>query len=212
MNKPADFDTAQGLNESLPKGGYVCRIMNVEETVSQSKGEPMIKVSLDIAEGPYKDYFTKKYRADNRIDKKWSGNAVANQLVYDQNDTNTTNKGFKTFITSVEESNNGFKVEWGNAFCSCLKNKIVGVIFRSEQFLGDNGISLATKVYSFRSAETIRQGKYKIPDDKLLENTRRNYGAPAVQNAGGMPADPVNSVALNPSDFEEIIPESDLPF
>lgn len=197
MNKPADFDTAQGLSESLPKGGYVCKIMGVEETTSKTKGEPMIKISLDIAEGPYKGYFAGKYRADIRADKKWSGNAIVNQLVY--NGDNTTNRGFKAFITSVEESNDGFKVQWGDAFCGSLKNKIVGVIFRSEQFQGDNGVSSATRAYSFRSAETIRQGKYKIPDDKLLENTR----TPAAPNAPWLP---------DLSDFEEIIPGDDLPF
>ena len=43
MNKPNDFDNVQAFGEytPLPAGGYVCRIMGVEETVS-SNGKAMI--------------------------------------------------------------------------------------------------------------------------------------------------------------------------
>lgn len=207
MNKPQDFDTAIGYGEALPAGGYVCRIMSVEETVSQKSGAPMIKVSLDIAEGPYKDYFANQYRANTRSDKKWSGNAVVNQLVYDPNGANTTNKGFKSFITAAEKSNSSFKTQWGDAFCSCFKNKLVGVIFRREQFRPDlqkEDTAFATKAFMFRSADVIRKG-VPVPADKLLDSS-----APQQQYAPPAPYAPQGVIDL--SQFEEIIPDGELPF
>ncbi len=206
MNKPADFDTAVGYGEALPAGGYVCRIMGVEETTSKSKGEPMIKISLDIAEGPYKDFFARAYRTDKRSDKKWSFNAVVNQLVYDPNGANTTNKGFKTFTTAVEESNQGFKPQWGNAFCGCFKNKLVGVLFRREQFSANDGSTpFATKAFAFRSADTIRKG-VPVPADKLLNDIAASQTYTPQQSSASQ------NGAIDLSGFEEIIPDGELPF
>ena len=42
--------------EQLPKGAYVCKILNVEEQTSK-KGHSMVVVSFDIAEGEYKDFY-----------------------------------------------------------------------------------------------------------------------------------------------------------
>lgn len=208
MNKPQDFDTAVGYGETLPAGGYVCRIMCVEETVSKTRNEPMIKISLDIAEGPYKDFFAKAYRADKRPDKKWSFNAVVNQLVYDPNGANTTNKGFKTFITAAEESNPNFKTQWGDAFCGCFKNKLIGVIFRREQFLAsDNSTPFATKAFAFRSADAIRRG-VPIPPDKLLDDNTSGQTATSVPQQYSAS----NQGAIDLSQFEEIIPDGVLPF
>lgn len=206
MNKPQDFDTAPEYGASLPAGGYVCKILNVEETTSKTKGEPMIKISLDICEGSYKDFFANQYRADTRPDKKWSGNAVINQLVYDPVNKNSTNKGFKTFITAVTNSNSGFAVKWGNAFCSCLKGKLVGVLFRREQFISENGDTpFATKAFMFRSVDTIRNG-VPVPEDKLLDNSS--------QQAGYAPQSQPQNPYVNPdlSDFEEVISDDELPF
>lgn len=206
MNKPQDFDTALGYGEALPAGGYVCRIMAVEETVSKAKNEPMIKISLDIAEGPYKDFFAKQYRANTRPDKKWSGNAVVNQLVYDPNGAYTTSKGFKTFITAAEESNPNFKTVWGNGFAACFKNKLIGVLFRREQFLSTDGSTpFATKAFMFRSADVIRKG-VPVPADKLLDASQTS-----TQNYTAAPA-PFPQGAIDLSDFEEIVPDGELPF
>ena len=89
MEMPNDFQTTQGFGDytPLPAGGYICRIMGVEETKSKS-GRDMIKVSLDIAEGEFKNRFAEAWKADTRADKKWG--CIANQLVYDTTDGTST--------------------------------------------------------------------------------------------------------------------------
>lgn len=220
MQKPQDFDAVTPFGDfvPLPAGGYVCRIMGVEETTSKA-GAPMIKISVDIAEGQFKDYFATQYRTNTKVDKKWSYNAIVNQLVYDTNGANTTNRGFKTFITSVCESNQGFNVAWGDGFAACFKNKLIGVLFGREEYLGTDGKShWSTKALNFRSVKTIREGGFEIPADKPLVTVNAAadpFMAPqtpqpvAQQKTGAPGSTPIPDL----QDFEEIlVPESDLPF
>lgn len=229
MQKPADFDNVQAFGEfkPLPAGGYVCRIMAVEETAARASGAPMIKVSLDIAEGQYKDYFANLYKSSTKADKKWSPGAIVNQLVYDTNGNNSTNRGFKTFCTAAEESNRGFMIQWGNNFAGCFKNRLVGVIFRREEYMGTDGKThWSTKANSFRSVQTIREGKFDPIPDKPLDGTQGGYAYgqgnytaynPAPAQAASVPSQTAPATAQvigNLSDFEEIPAGavSDLPF
>lgn len=216
MQKPQDFDNVQAFGDfvPLPAGGYVCRIMGVEETASRA-GVPMIKISLDIAEGQYKDYFANQYRANTRADKKWSYSAIINQLVYDTSGNNSTNRGFKTFVTSVCESNQGFNVAWGDGFSACFKNRLVGVLFGREEYIGtDWKTHWSTKALNFRSVKTIRDGGFKIPADKPLvsvDAVADPFAPPQTpQSAAQQKSAPAGVPDLQ--DFEEIlVPESDLP-
>lgn len=217
MQKPQDFDNVQAFGDfvPLPAGGYVCRIMGVEETASRA-GAPMIKISLDIAEGQYKDYFANQYRANTRADKKWSYSAIINQLVYDTSGNNSTNRGFKTFVTSVCESNQGFNVTWGDGFAACFKNRLVGVLFGREEYIGTDGKShWSTKALNFRSVKTIRDGGFEIPADKPLVSVDA-AADPFAPPQTPQPAAQQKSAPAgvpNLQDFEEIlVPESDLPF
>lgn len=220
MQKPQDFDNVQefGSFTPLPAGGYVCRIMGVEETQSKSN-KPMIKVSVDIYEGEFKDYYATMYRNDTRTDKKWNAGAIVNQLVYDTTGNNSTNRGFKTFITAVCNSNPGFNVAWGDGFAACFKNRLVGVLFGREEYIGTDGKThWSTKALSFRSADSIRKGDFKTPDDKPLVDTQYSYSAapsnyttPAA-NVAQTNAQPPQNAGVNLNDFEEIISTDDLPF
>lgn len=171
MRKPEGYDNTRvyGDFKKLEKGGYVCRIMKVEETKSRTDGKEMLVISLDIAEGENKDFFANRYRSDDRQDKKWG--CTVYQLVYDKE--GNTNRGFKTFISGVESSNSGFKVIWGDNFCESLKNKLVGGIFGEEEYeKKDGNIGVSVKCKSFRSVDVIRSGDFDIPEKKLLSGNK----------------------------------------
>ena len=167
MDKPNDFDKVQAYGDytPLPAGAYYCKIMSVEETKSKA-GKDMLKISLDIAEGEHKDYYTNAYKADTRDNKQWG--CIVNQVL--KNDDGSTSRGFKTFITSVEESNNFF-VTWGNKFAACLKGKLIGGLFRREEYLKQDGkTAWSTKCFNFRGIESIAKG-LPAPEDKPLAQT-----------------------------------------
>jgi len=197
MVKPNNYDGVQEYGEFKPLelGGHICKIMSVEETKSGS-GKDMLKIYLDIAEGEQANYYTEQYKADSRAEKKWG--CIVYQLVEDKD--GNTNRGLKTFITSVEKSNKGFAVAWGDNFAACFKGKLVGGVFGREQYQNSKGeLKFTTKCVSFRSIDTIRIG-VEIPADKLLSGVVQP-GVQGVANSG------------IPSDFEEVALASDvLPF
>lgn len=171
MQKPNDFDTAKGFTEFEPleKGGHICKIMNIEETKSKTNKD-MIVIYLDTDKSDKQpNYYSDLYKNDNRNPKKWSNNAICRQLVLDAD--GFTNRGFKSFIDCVEESNPGFKVTWGEKFCDCLKGKLVGGIFGREQYEYNGKYNFAVKFQNFRTVEMIKKG-VEPPADKLLSTSK----------------------------------------
>lgn len=169
MNKPNNYDNTKAFSqyEPLPAGCYVCKIMQVAETKS-STGKDMIVVSLDIAEGEQKDFYTKSYKEDTREDKKWGCNVY---LLTEDQDGNTSKK-FKGFIENVADSNSGWNVVWGDKFCDCFKGKLVGGLFGREEYRKQNGENAwATKCFYFDTVDRIREGKCKTPKDKYLQQS-----------------------------------------
>ena len=55
-------------------------------------------------------------------------NQGTNYILTEDNDGNCS-RSFKTFLTCVEHSNNGFETQWGDNFGQQFKNKLVGGVF-----------------------------------------------------------------------------------
>lgn len=178
MLKPHDFDNVQANSTFVPlaPGGYICRIMGVQETTTQN-GVPSFHVSLDIAEGPETGRFAKEYRSDTRQDKKWG-------CIYRQ--TITTRDGgtspfFKGLICAFEESN-GTTVQWidnPQAFAEQFKNKLIGVVFGREEYKKTDGSKAwSTKPTVCMSVQKIRSGDFTTPEDKPYVEAPGAYTTP----------------------------------
>jgi len=168
MNKPSGYDDYKiGDGARLPAGGYICKVMRVEETASKS-GKAMLVIYLDIAEGNYKDYYTKKYKNNKNQNKKWGCRSWA--LTEGEYISN-----FMTFCKSVEESD-GKAIQWGDNFAAQFKGRKVGAIFRDEEFEGNTGVASATKVYSFLPVERIKKGEFVVPEKKTLNKASIKNG------------------------------------
>lgn len=155
--------------EQLPKGAYVCKIMDLEETTSKA-GKRMVKISFDIAEGDYKDFYSNQYRNNTSEDKKWSYDAVIYLVIpYDGCEPYTTNN-WDTFWANIEDSNNGFVFDGDE---KKVKGKIFGGVFRIEQTQTDNGNIYDHTRYAWsRIAQDVRDGKVgKLPNDKLVDTS-----------------------------------------
>ena len=132
MQKPENYENTQAAGTFTPIeiGPHYLVIKQVEE-LNDRNGNPMIKVSFDTADNDKQPhYFADQFRNDIRPDKKWPSNGVTWINVNDQD--GKCSRSFKGFTTSAENSNPGFSVQWGDQFCSCLKNKLIGGIFREE--------------------------------------------------------------------------------
>jgi hypothetical protein len=169
--------------KQLPKGNYVCKVMNVEETTYKS-GKRGLKISFDIAEGEYKDFYTKQYQESTKEDKKWSYDAVYYLSIPFDGCESYIIDGWDTFWANIEDSNNGYI--W-NGDEKALVGKVFGGCFRIEQSEAPNGqIYDHTKLAGTRIAQDIRDGKVTwTPKDKLIEAS-----APASSDNGFMDIDP----------------------
>lgn len=187
-----DIEIFEG-GKALEVGGYILKIMNakVEEYATCS----ILKVAFDIAEGEFKDHFKERFDRDKKqnAEAKWKG--VFDVFIPKDDGTELdsyTKQNFKRFITSVEKSNKGFKWAWDE---TKLKGKLFGGIFGREEFQTDKGeYKFAVKCRWCTSVETIKNGDFKIPDDKLI---KRDNNSTSDMDLSG---------------YETILADGDVPF
>lgn len=155
--------------ERLPKGGYVGKIVNVKWEEGQNGNSDMLKFAFDITEGEYADYFKQQYENNRQEDKKWKGTF---NLFCPKNDGSEkdgwTRKKFNTTIANIEDSNPGFHFDGANE--ACLKGKAVGLTFRDKEYQKNDGtIGICTECAEFTTVQKIKNGTFKVPNDKLLQ-------------------------------------------
>jgi len=129
MQMPENYNETQ-INEGFERieaGGHYGVIKQVSEKKS-STGLDMLVILFDFDEkDKQKCYFMKRFNEDDREDKKYPNDAT-NYMVVDKSSSYGT-KNLKSFITMVENSNPGFKVQWGDNFCAQFKGKKIGCVF-----------------------------------------------------------------------------------
>lgn len=165
-----DNRRTMGNYDPLPKGNYVCKIIQAGEYKS-NKGKDMIKIAFDIAEGEYKDFYKKKFEADERQDKKWPGDAIYYMTIPTDNCESYIVDQWDEFWGNIEESNNGYVFD-GNE--KTIKGKIFGGIFRNEPSQSDSGqVYDHIRLYRTRLAQDVRDGKVTwVPKDKELKRNK----------------------------------------
>lgn len=154
-------------SERLPIGGYVIKILDVKIEAGKNKYNDRLVISFDIDEGEYKGFFKKNYNSQAQEDKKWKGTARLS-IPFDngsEDDMKTMNR-FKTALSRIEESNQGYHWNWDE---NTLKGKTAGAVFNNKEYDFNGSKGFFTNFYCFASTENIRSGKFKIPADTLLK-------------------------------------------
>lgn len=171
--KPSNYDEIQ-VNQEFEKlelGGHKGIIKSVEEYTSTISGNTSLKVEVDTAtDDKQPNYFQKQYDENTNTDKRWSSSGT--KYVSLKQDEKCI-KMLKGFITSVENSNNGFTYDW-NKDVDQLKGKKVGLVFGLEEYENDKGeTKTATKLTQFRSIDKVDNAK--IPNVRLLNGSYIEY-------------------------------------
>ncbi|RGQ39576.1 hypothetical protein DWY99_08700 [[Clostridium] leptum] len=159
---------AASNRQQLPKGGYVCRIMNGEIKTFNGKNGPFdcLEISIDVSEGEFKDFYATDYRGQNQEDKKWRGVLRLYVPKDDGSDMDEWTKSkLKAATNAVEDSNQGYHWDWNEAG---LKGKLVGCLIRNEEWEYNGKTGWKTKPFKFVPVFDIRNGKFEIPNDKPL--------------------------------------------
>lgn len=153
----AEVQVNTGSVEKLPVGGYVITIKSVKYEDNSAKGKAdNIIFAFDIAEGEYKGYYAKRFENDTNEDKKWKGTYRLSVPTDDgsQNDGYAKSR-FKGFMTSVEESNPGYKWNWDE---QTLKGKLVGAAVGEINTEIDGKAITYTAMRYAVSVDSVRKG------------------------------------------------------
>lgn len=158
-----NFDKIQesGSFEKLPVGGYIIKILAVDDVPEKE----YLKIFFDINDGEKKGFFQKAFKEDTRAEKKWP-NAGSFIRSYKEK----TLPMFKGFTNAIENSNKGYKWNFDE---KSLVNKVVGVVIGEEQYLNQKGqVRTRTYVSAVRSVDTIKKGEFTVPELKKLDATK----------------------------------------
>lgn len=167
MQKPSGYDEVQVGGDFTPVelGGHHLVIKGVREQESKN-GKPMIVVAFDFAKNDSQPgYFSDMFEKDIRPEKKWPNNGTQYIMTMDYQDETKTSRNFKSFITSVERSNNMI-VEWGDKFCDQFTGKKVGGVFGIVEEEYDGKVSKKHRLRWF--CEDSRADSASVPEPKLL--------------------------------------------
>lgn len=149
--------------EKIELGGHICKILEVKiETYKTKEGQEfdqlILRIDLDESDrqaGFYQRRFTEDAKTD-ALNAKWKG--YFRVSIPTDNSTDGIKSAFKTFTTSVENSNPGYKWQWEE---NTLVGKVFGGVFGLEEFTLLDG-----KVITFARCRFAR-GTEKVLDAKI---------------------------------------------
>lgn len=156
--KNINLDEVQEAQEfsRLPIGGYICGIVRAEDIPEKE----YLRIEYDIAEGEFKNY----YRQQSQRNPDWNWGGVLIRSYKDK-----ALPFFKAFTTAVEKSNSGYKFDSDE---KKLARKMVGLVLGEEEYTKQSG-DIGTRLYvaSVHSVESIKAGKFKVPELKRLSDS-----------------------------------------
>lgn len=147
--------------EVLPAGGYIAKIIDVDDRTWTGHREPAHLIMMDIAEGDCKDLYRKNNMGSDR--DRW--------LTYWFAEPSKTSPDWLLskvggIQTSLAESNN--KVDLGDPHK--WKGKLIGVVVGDEEVESQSGTVYTRPYVSYVcSTGRIKDGGFKIPKLKKLE-------------------------------------------
>lgn len=214
MQQYRNWDNVQAAGEfkRLEAGGYVLKIKAVKEETSRN-GNQMLSIAFDIAEGERAGYYSDLFAKDNKPNKKWPNNGIHRIVLPTDDGSEEDNKKMsrlKGFINAVAESNRNYDPKKYYQLAQ-LNGKIVGGIFRREEYENQNGErKWTTKLAWTCSAQKIREGDFEVPADKPLETDSTGFSMfpPAPQNPYQGPTDNAGFMPID----DAIEGDEDLPF
>ena len=165
MKRIENYETVQASSGEFARptaGGYICKIMDVEDVPLNSK-EPnkgdYIRIEYDIADGEFKGYYKEQF-------DRWGGNWFASFI---RSYKETAVGMFKHFTNCVEKSNAGYEWDFNE---KGLIGKVVGLVLGEEEYENKSG-EIKTKliVSQVKTVEEIKNGDFKVPAPKKLSVT-----------------------------------------
>lgn len=175
----------------LPAGAYVASIKNAK--IDGSGHDQQIVLRLDITEGEYAGYYTKRFNHDNENGGKYQAKYKGDLKIQIPDEANTKRqhpewdlKTLNTSIWAIERSNPGFTWDGDTDSIGTFKGKAVGINVREGSF---NGIPY-TVIGRLEVADDVRNGRVK----PMKPMKPRTDGS--AQSAPAAPTDPQSGFTM----------------
>lgn len=157
-----DWNSIQEQGDFTPvaPGGYIAAITDVED----HEDKEYIMVCWDFVEPPYRGRNTQTYKDKGFWPLRFPRSYKESSLGY-----------FKAFKTALEKSNPGYTFREDDL--QDMRRKYIGVVIGEEEYIAKDGtIKMRPTVRQTRSVDSIRNGDFKVPELKTLQNGARAYG------------------------------------
>ena len=161
------------FTEQLPAGGYIAKICGARE--EKYDWGSVLVIAFDIAEGEYKDFFTKQFKESTVENKKFKGTYRLTVPKQGSQYFDSNLRQFNNALWAIEDSNPSYKWDWNE---DKLKGKLVGVLFGNEEWAMDDRTGWTTKCRYLISVSDVKAGKFKIPKDKPLKKKEDTTATP----------------------------------
>ena len=147
-----DYQTNEdGEYKTLPAGGYVAQITSATDDPNKE----YLKLEFEITEGEYEGFCAETYQRA----RFWPLRGVRSY-------SEKARAFFNGFISSVEQSNPGFTWTWDE---KALLKKAVGIVVGEREYVSNSNEKRdGIEVAQIRSVQAIREGRFKVPEKKLL--------------------------------------------
>lgn len=156
--------------EKLPAGGYVIRIVDVEDVADRE----YLNVVYDVAEGEYAGFYSDDFGQKNpwshRFVRSYKGNCEGM---------------FKQFLSRLEDSNPQWTVAAWTQTCDPMNliGLTLGAVFQFEEYTNEQGDDKERlNLVGVYSVGDIRAGNFKVPERK----DNRTHAAPKPKVGGGV--------------------------
>ena len=195
LKKPVGFDEAKASSREhksiIQPGWYAAVICKVAEGSTMS-GSEFIEFWIDIIDGEFARYYEKDYK-EQTGDKKWRGTVRFF----------TSEKALpmlKGAVTSIEESNPGYKFDWDE---NTIKGKKVGIGIRREQYESSDGqLKFTNRPFMFCDIKKVITGGMEPPKDKLVKTqpttSAPSYAPPSMTPPGYQTPAPTSAPSFPP--------------
>lgn len=147
----------------LPKGLYIGTIQAVK--IEGAAPDQQLVLRIDITEGEYAGYYTKRYHSDKDAGGKYEVRYKGDFKIQIPDEANTKRQHYdwdlrtlNNSIWAIEDSNDGYHWDWNE---SGLKGKAIGINVREGSYNG----SPYTIIGRLESVKAIKAGTAKVMKD-----------------------------------------------
>jgi hypothetical protein len=149
-------------------GGFTCKITKVEDVTDKE----YLKIEYDVADGDFKNYYQELFDSKSFWGGKFIKSYKEKALPF-----------FKGFITSIENSNKGFKFDNDE---TKLVGKLIGLIVGEEEYNKADG-TVGNRLYVDKctSVDKIKSGEFEVPAAKKLPISAAEKAAWSALSSAG---------------------------